>query len=71
MLEKLMLSDKECENLAKGIAIGVGLGTVVGALLDNTVFYFAFGGVVGIVSSLIYSKVEENKKKKNIDFFKI
>lgn len=62
MLEKIMLSDKEYENLAKGIAIGVGIGIIIGTIFDNAVFFFAAGGVLGIIGSLIYSKVEEHKE---------
>ncbi|AOR24693.1 hypothetical protein [Clostridium taeniosporum] len=62
MLEKIMLTDKEYENLAKGIAIGVGVGIIIGTIFDNTVLFFAAGGVLGIVSSLIYSKIKEYKE---------
>lgn len=65
MLEKIMLTDKEYENLAKGIAIGVGIGTIVGTILDNAVFFFAAGGVAGIIGSLIYSKIKEHQTKEH------
>lgn len=63
MLDKLSLTDKECENLAKGIAIGAGLGTLIGIIIDNVTFAFSFGGVVGIIGSLIYSTYIRYKKK--------
>lgn len=66
MLEKLSLSDQEYDNMVKGIAIGVGLGILIGAILENVTFYFALGGVIGIIVSLIYSKYSKLKRKKNI-----
>ena len=35
MLEKIILSDQEFEYLTKGIAFGVGIGTLIGLLLEN------------------------------------
>lgn len=63
MLDKFSLTDKECENLAKGIAIGAGLGTLIGIIIDNVTFAFSFGGVAGIIGSLIYSTYVRCKKK--------
>lgn len=60
MLEKIMLTDREYENLGKGLAIGVGIGIVAGSIVNLTTFCFALGGVLGILGSLIYSKI--NKK---------
>ncbi|MDZ5255251.1 hypothetical protein [Clostridium sp. LIBA-8841] len=63
MLEKMILSDKECEYLTKSIAGGVGIGLALGAIMNNPEFGFALGGVVGIVSSLIYTLVKRSKSK--------
>lgn len=63
MLEKIMLTDKEYENLAKGLAIGVSLGTIIGAVINLTTFCFTLGGVIGVIGSLIYSKINKNKWK--------
>ena len=49
MLEKMILSDKECEYLAKSIAGGVLIGLALGAIFNNPQFGFALGGVTGIV----------------------
>lgn len=68
MIEKIILSDQDYEYLTKGIAIGVGIGTLVGLLLENVTFGFASGGVIGIILSLIYSfykKASKNKKLTN------
>ena len=65
MIEKIILSEQDYEYLTKGIAIGVGIGTLVGLLLENVILSFASGGVIGIILSLIYScykKVKKNKK---------
>lgn len=56
MLEKIMLTDKEYENLGKGLAIGAGMGIIIGSIIDLTSFCFTLGGVLGILVSLIYSK---------------
>lgn len=55
MLEKVILSEQEYEYLTKGLALGVGIGTLIGLILENTILGFAFGGVSGIILSLIYS----------------
>jgi len=62
MLDKFSLSERECENISKGIAWGVGLGTLSGLLIGNVILWFAMGGVVGIISSLIYSIFEKHNK---------
>lgn len=65
MIEKIILSDQDYEYLTKGIVIGVGVGILVGLLLENVIFGFASGGVIGIISSFIYSyykKVRKNNK---------
>lgn len=61
MIEKIILTDKEYENLAKGLAIGVSIGTIVGAIINLAAFCFTLGGVIGIIGSVIYSRI--NKKK--------
>ncbi|MGL5152614.1 MAG: hypothetical protein ACRC7N_18805 [Clostridium sp.] len=63
MLDKISLSDKECEYLAKGIAIGAGCGVVIGAVMDAVPLVFSIGGVVGIIGSLIYCAYDKHKKK--------
>lgn len=60
-LEKIILSDKDYEYLTKGIAIGVGTGILVGAVAGNITLTFAAGGVIGILSSLIYSAYKKIK----------
>ena len=65
MIEKIILSDQDYEYLTKGIASGVGIGTIVGLLLGNVILGFASGGVIGIILSFIYSyykKATRNKK---------
>lgn len=55
MLDKISLDEKEYDNLTKGLAAGVGIGIIIGACIGNVTLAFAAGGVIGIVSSLIYS----------------
>ena len=62
MFEKLNLSDKECDNIIKGVAYGVGIGILIGSLLNKVAFFFAAGGVIGIVLSLAYSFFVRDKK---------
>lgn len=64
MLDKLVLEDKDYEYLTRGIASGVGIGTIVGMFLSNIEFFFAFGGVVGILASGIYIACRKVKKNK-------
>lgn len=63
VLEKMILSDKECEYITKSIAGGVLIGLALGALFNNPQFGFALGGVIGIVSSFIYTLVKRTKIK--------
>lgn len=66
MLEKMEITEEDYECLAKGIAMGVGIGILVGAFLDNIVFTFALGGVIGILVSLgcsYFKKCKKDSKK--------
>ena len=60
-LEKMILSDKDYEYLTKGIAIWVGTGVLVGAIIGNITITFAAGGVIGILSAFIYSIYKRNR----------
>lgn len=64
MIGKIMLSDKDYEYLTKGIAIGIGAGTIIGMIVKNITLGFAAGGVVGIIVSSIYSYHKKSKKNK-------
>ena len=66
MIEKIILSDQDYEYLTKGIAIGVGIGTLVGLLLENVILGFASGGVIGIILSFIYSYYKKTRKNNNL-----
>lgn len=48
------LKDKEAEYITKGIALGVGTGIVLGALLNNVSLFFAIGGTIGIFGSFTF-----------------
>ena len=64
MVEKIMLSDKDYEYLTKGIASGVGIGTIIGMLLQDIILGFAAGGVIGIILSFVYSYYRKAKSHK-------
>ena len=55
VLKKLILSEKDYEYLTKGLASGVGLGIIIGALVEDILFFFALGGILGIIGSGIFS----------------
>lgn len=59
MFKKLMLSEKDYEYLTKGIALGVGIGVIVGIIFNDINFFFALGGVIGIVIASIYSLIKK------------
>ena len=67
-MEKFMLSEEGYEYLTKGIAIGVGIGIFAGAFLGNIIFTFAAGGVIGMISGLIYSTYK-SLKRNNIEAY--
>ena len=54
MWKKLILSEKDYEYLTKGLASGVGLGIIIGSLAGDVLFFFALGGVLGIIGSGIF-----------------
>ena len=64
MVEKIMLSDKDYEYLTKGIASGVGIGTIIGMLLQDIILGFAAGGVIGIILSFVYCYYRKAKSHK-------
>lgn len=66
LLEKISLTDKECEYLAKGIAFGVGIGVMIGAIVGNVALTFSIGGVIGILCALGYSWKKRRSTKKEV-----
>ena len=55
VLKKLILSEKDYEYLTKGLSSGVVLGIIVGALVEDILFFFALGGILGIIGAGIFS----------------
>lgn len=56
------LKGKEFEYITKAIALGVGIGISLGALLNNVSLFFAIGGATGIFGAFIfimYKRVKE------------
>lgn len=63
-MDKIILSDKDLDYLAKGLAIGSGIGIFLGIFIDNIVLSFSGCSIIGIVISLIYSKYKSIKRGK-------
>lgn len=55
MWKKLILLEKDYEYLTKGLASGVGIGIITGSLVGDVLFFFALGGVLGIIGAGIFS----------------
>lgn len=63
MWKKLILSEKDYEYLTKGLAVGVGLGIIVGSIAENILLFFALGGVLGIIGATAFSTIKKFKIK--------
>ena len=55
MLKKLILSEKDYKYLTKGLSSGVILGVIIGTIVENVLFFFALGGSLGIIGTIIFS----------------
>lgn len=62
-IERLILSEEDYEYLARGIAIGAGLGVFIGLFVDNIIFSFSAFTTLGIIGSVFYSFYKKNKSK--------
>ncbi|MBE6052423.1 MAG: hypothetical protein E7212_00700 [Clostridium sartagoforme] len=63
MLEKLILSDQDFDYLAKGIALGAGIGIIIGVFIDNIILAFSTCTALGITFSLMISLYKKIKHK--------
>ena len=63
MLGKLILKEKDCEILTKGIVSGVGIGILIGVISGEVILLFSLGGVVGIIISSIFLALNNRKNK--------
>lgn len=63
MWKKLILSEKDYEYLTKGLAVGVGIGIIVGSIAENILLFFALGGVLGIIGATVFSTIKKFKIK--------
>ena len=64
LLKNIILSEKDYECLTKAIAMGVAIGTIIGAILDDVILFFALGGIIGIVTSFILCTIKKFNKNK-------
>lgn len=64
-MEKLILSDQDYDYLAKGIALGAGIGILLGFFTHNIILTFSAGSVIGIISALGYSFYKDFKRNKD------
>ncbi|NLK96450.1 MAG: hypothetical protein GX275_14905 [Clostridiales bacterium] len=62
MFEKISLSNKDINNLAKGIIYGTIIGIILGVLIGEVELVFVTCEVLGIIISLLYSWVNKRKK---------
>lgn len=60
-MEKIILSDEDFNYLAKGLAMGAGIGIFLGLFIDNMILSFSGCSIIGIIISLIYSKYKSIK----------
>lgn len=61
LFKKVLLSDKDYEYLTKVIAMGVGIGILIGLLFDDVIFFFSLGGVVGVLLASILILIRKLK----------
>ncbi|WP_084767101.1 hypothetical protein [Clostridium nigeriense] len=61
-MEKLILSEQDYDYLAKGIALGAGIGIFLGIFVDDIILAFSACTVLGIISSLLYSFYRKQKR---------
>lgn len=61
ILRKIKLSDNNYEDIARALVKWVLTGSLIGVILDNIILFFAIGGIIGILSSIVtlYSKSEK------------
>ena len=70
MWGKLILKEKDCEILTKGIASGIGIGILIGAIEGEVILLFSLGGATGIIISSICI-ILNNRKSKEVSDGKI
>lgn len=61
MLEKLFLSERDYDYLAKSIILGVLIGIFIGIFIDNIILAFSACTAIGIFFSFLYSLYKKFK----------
>ena len=69
MWGKLILKEKDCEILTKGIASGVGIGILSVVIAGEVILLFSLGVIIGIISSICI--ILNNRKSKEVSERKI
>lgn len=67
MWGKLILKEKDCEILTNGIASGIGIGILIGAIEGEVILLFSLGGIIGIIISSICIVLNNRKNKEVSD----
>lgn len=59
-IKKLLeLTEDDIKYTAHGIAAGCSTGILLGLFFENVILGFALGGVIGIVSAIIFSTIKK------------
>lgn len=64
IFEKFILTDKDFKNFIMSIIIGILVGSIIGIVVKDIMFFFPLGGLIGIIVMYIwsiYKKIFKNK----------
>lgn len=65
-IENLFLTDDEIKVLSIYLVYGVGVGVVLGLFFNNIELFFALGGVISIIVSVLKVYINRSKKSKEL-----
>ena len=63
IFEKFILTDKDFKNFTMSIIIGILVGSIIGIVVKDIIFFSPLGGLIGIIMYIwsIYKKIFKNK----------
>ena len=64
IFEKFILTDKDFKNFTMSIIIGILVGSIIGIVVKDIIFFSPLGGLIGIIVMYIgsiYKKIFKNK----------